>query len=113
MGDGRVVLLAVLAVCVPWRVLIFLTARTCICVRRCTNVSASGSRVQVPPNGRRAARTNFSRSVLKIAQKDGMFALKAASATMSSMMHAGAPRPLTILGGRFRMHRHALSHGGP
>ena len=38
-------------------------------------------------------------------------ALKAASATMSSMMHAGAPRPLTILRGRFRMHRHALSDG--
>ena len=30
---------------------------------------------------------------------------------MSSMMHAGAPRPLTILRGRFRMHRHALSDG--
>ena len=27
------------------------------------------------------------------------------------MMHAGAPRPLTILRGRFRMHRHALSDG--
>ena len=72
-------------------------------------------RVRLPrtgtPHGRRAARANFSRSVLKIAQKDGMFALKAASATMSSMMHAGAPRPLTILRGRFRMHRHALSDG--
>ena len=110
MGGGRVVLLAVLAVCVPWRVLIFLTARTCICVTRCTNVSASGSRVQVPPRQEGCA-GKLEPQCAQNSTEGWHVALKAASATMSSMMHAGAPRPLTILRGRFRMHRHALSDG--
>ena len=99
-----------LAVCVPWRVLIFLTARTCICVTRCTNVSASGSRVQVPPRQEGCA-GKLEPQCAQNSTEGWHVALKAASATMSSMMHAGAPRPLTILRGRFRMHRHALSDG--